>query len=233
MSKRIAVIVGVGPGLGTALTREFVDNGLTVVAAARHAASLEALASFPSQSVFPRDCDATSSADVSELFAFTAELGSIELAVFNAGAFTRTNVVDTDPEEFERCWRVGCLAGLHVGQEAAKRMTEEGRGTIIFTGATASLRGGPGFVNLASPKFALRALAQSMARELAPGGIHVAHVIIDGQIRAPRYEAQSDERGPDSLLEPQAIAQQYLVLHQQHRSAWTHELDLRPWVERF
>jgi NAD(P)-dependent dehydrogenase (short-subunit alcohol dehydrogenase family) len=112
-------------------------------------------------------------------------------------------------------------------------MVSRGRGTILFTGATASRRGGAGFVNLAAPKFGLRAVAESMARELAPRGIHVAHVIIDGQIRTPRYEHLARERGPDSLLEPDAIASTYLELHRQPRTAWTLELDLRPWVERF
>ena len=112
-------------------------------------------------------------------------------------------------------------------------MIKRGAGTILFTGATASLRGGAGFVNLASPKFALRAVAQSMARELGPQGIHVAHVIIDGQIHAARYAHLLSERGADSLLEPDAIAQTYVALHRQHRSAWTQELDLRPWTEKF
>ena len=112
-------------------------------------------------------------------------------------------------------------------------MIEHGAGTILFTGATASLRGGAGFVNLASPKFGLRAVAQSMARELGPKGIHVAHVVIDGQIRSERYAHLLGERGPDSLLEPDAIAASYLALHRQQRSAWTHEIDLRPWSEKF
>jgi NAD(P)-dependent dehydrogenase (short-subunit alcohol dehydrogenase family) len=133
----------------------------------------------------------------------------------------------------ERCWRVGCLGGFHVGQEAARRMFNREHGTIIFTGATASLRGSTGFASLAVPKFGLRALAQSMARELASKGVHVAHVIIDGQIESGRSSHLVDERGPDSLLSPDAIAESYYQLHLQHRSAWTLELDLRPWVERF
>jgi NAD(P)-dependent dehydrogenase (short-subunit alcohol dehydrogenase family) len=154
-------------------------------------------------------------------------------AIFNAGAFVRTSILETAIEEFERCWRVGCFAGFLVGRAAARRMAKQGSGTILLTGATASLRGGSGFVNLASSKFGLRAVAQSMARELSPKGIHVAHVIIDGQIRSERYEHLARERGPDSLLEPDAIAHSYLMLHRQPRSAWTHELDLRPWSEKW
>ena len=181
----------------------------------------------------PVDCDATEPADVERVFEAAAALGPPEVAVFNAGAFVRGSILETDPAEFERCWRVGCFAGFLVGQAAARRMAERGSGTILFTGATASLRGGSGFVNLAAPKFGLRAVAQSMARELGPKNIHVAHVIIDGQIRSERYAHLEGERGPDSLLDPEAIASQYLALHRQHRSAWTHEIDLRPWGEKF
>jgi NAD(P)-dependent dehydrogenase (short-subunit alcohol dehydrogenase family) len=180
-----------------------------------------------------RSCDATESVDVERVFDEAAALGPVEVAVFNAGTFVRSSILDTDPAEFERCWRVGCFAGFLVGQAAARRMAERGSGTILFTGATASLRGGANFVNLASPKFGLRAVAQSMARELGPKGIHVAHVIIDGQIESRRYAHLRGGRGPDSLLEPDAIAAQYVALHRQHRSAWTQELDLRPWSEKF
>ena len=167
------------------------------------------------------------------LFADSAAHGALDVAVFNAGTFERGNVADTDPADFERCWRVGCFGGFLVGRAAARQMLERGAGTILFTGATASLRGGAGFVNLAAPKFGLRAVAQSLARELGPQGIHVAHAIIDGQIRSPRYENLVAERGPDSLLEPTAIAAAYLAVHRQPPSAWTLELDLRPWVEKF
>jgi NAD(P)-dependent dehydrogenase (short-subunit alcohol dehydrogenase family) len=183
--------------------------------------------------VVPIRTDATDSTDVQALFAAACAHGDLALTVFNAGTFEPASVVDASPENFERCWRIGCFGGFLVGREAAKLMLERGRGTILFTGATASLRGGAGFVNLASPKFGLRAVAQSMARELGPRGIHVAHVVIDGQIRTPRYEHLAATRGPDALLDPAAIADAYLALHRQARSAWTLELDLRPWVERF
>ena len=161
------------------------------------------------------------------------DFGEADLVVFNAGAFHRGNVVDIDPADFERCWRVGCLGGLLVGQAAARRMVGRGRGTILFTGATAALRGGAGFANLAVPKFGLRALAQSMARELGPHGVHVGFVIVDGQISSERYRPMGEARGEDSLLAPDAIAELYLTLHRQPRSAWTQELDVRPWSERF
>jgi NAD(P)-dependent dehydrogenase (short-subunit alcohol dehydrogenase family) len=232
MAGEVAIVVGVGPGLGSSLVRCFAGDGMTVVAAARHASERAQFKAMTN--IRPVDCDATSPGEVARLFDQTeSTLAPPALVVFNVGAYQRGTVSETDPAEFERCWRVGCFSGFLVGREAARRMIGAGQGTIIFTGATASLRGGAGFVNLASPKFALRAVAQSMARELGPKGIHVAHVIIDGQIRSPRYDALLAERGPDSLLEPDEIARSYLMLHRQQRSAWTFELDLRPWVERF
>lgn len=234
MEAKTAVVVGVGPGLGAALVRAFAKEGYTVVAAARSASTLAELKrANQAARVVAIDSDATEQADVERVFDEAATLGPTEVAVFNAGAFVRGSVLETDPAEFERCWRVGCFAGFLVGQAAARRMVERGSGTILFTGATASLRGGAGFVSVASPKFGLRAVAQSMARELGPKNIHVAHVIIDGQIRSQRYARLEGERGPDSLLDPDAIAAQYVVLHRQHRSAWTQELDLRPWSEKF
>lgn len=234
MSEATAVVVGVGPGLGSALVDAFSDEGYAVFAAARSATKLAGLGTASERGeVIPFDCDASEPEQVRALFRAIESHGPLRLAVFNAGAFARGDVVGTDPAEFERCWRVGCYAGFLVGQAAARAMLEHGEGTIIFTGATASLRGGAGFVNLASPKFALRAVAQSMARELGPKGIHVAHAIIDGQIHSERYAHLLDQRGPDSLLEPAAIADAYVKLHRQPRNAWTQELDLRPYVEKF
>jgi NAD(P)-dependent dehydrogenase (short-subunit alcohol dehydrogenase family) len=234
MAEKTAVVVGVGSGLGAALVRAFARDGYTVVAAARSATALPAVNDGKlGDGVVAIDCDATEQADIERVFEAAEAFGPPEVAIFNAGAFVRGSVLETEPAEFERCWRVGCFAGFLVGRAAARRMVEHGRGTILFTGATASLRGGAGFVNLASPKFGLRAVAQSMARELGPKNIHVAHVIIDGQIHSERYAHLESERGPDSLLDPDAIAAQYLALHRQHRSAWTQELDLRPWSEKF
>jgi NAD(P)-dependent dehydrogenase (short-subunit alcohol dehydrogenase family) len=234
MSRQVAVVVGVGPGLGWALVKRFAREGFATVACARDVKKLEALAK--AEGIAPRfeACDATKAQDVARVFStIERELGTPDVVVFNAGAYERGGILELTPESFERCWRVGCLGGFHVGQAAARLMVAKGSGTILFTGATASLRGGAGFANLASPKFALRALAQSMARELQPKGVHVAHVIIDGQIASEARRGLAAERGPDSLLSPDAIAEAYFQLHAQPRSAWTHELDLRPWVEKF
>ncbi len=233
MTNQTAVVVGVGPGLGLALVKAFATEGYTVFAAARKASALQELSASSGGRVIPADVDATNAAQIDDLFARAENKAPVAVSIFNAGTFVRSNVIDTEPEAFERCWRVGCFGGFLVGRAAARLMIKRGAGTILFTGATASLRGGAGFVNLASPKFALRAVAQSMARELGPQGIHVAHVIIDGQILAARHAGLLSERGADSLLEPDAIAQTYVALHRQHRSAWTQELDLRPWTEKF
>jgi NAD(P)-dependent dehydrogenase (short-subunit alcohol dehydrogenase family) len=230
----VAIVVGAGPGLGAALCRRFAAGGLTVAAARRRAEDAQDLATEIGGTAYA--CDAAQSAQVAALFdAVQDDLGTPELVVFNAGSFQPAGIREIDPEAFQRHWETGCLAGLHVGQAAARVMVPEGRGTIIFTGATASLRGGARFANLAVPKFGLRALAQSMARELQPDGIHVAHTIIDGQIAMPDKGARYDPatRGEEALLDTAAIAESYWQLHQQPRNAWTHELDLRPWVEKF
>lgn len=230
-----AVVVGVGPGLGTALTQAFAAEGYTVIPIARDATRLQDLKLGPhGANIHPLGCDAADPAGLDAAFDhILATYGPLRVAIYNAGTFLPGKVADTAPEDFERCWRIGCFGGFLMGRRAAQAMLPHGRGTILFTGATASLRGGAGFVNLAAPKFGLRAVAQSLARELAPNGIHVAHVLIDGQIRSPRHEALLAERGPDSLLEPEEIARAYVMLHRQHPSTWTQELDLRPWVERF
>ena len=229
-----AVVVGAGPGLGWSLAKRFARGGLRVVACSRDPSGLEARAAADKVQVAFESCDATKPADVERVFAKVArEHGAPALVAFNAGAYERGGILDVDPADFERCRRVGCFAGLLVGQAAARLMVPAGAGTILFTGATASLRGGAGFVNLASPKFGLRAVAQSMARELGPRGIHVAHVIIDGQIESQARAGLAAQRGPDSLLPPDAIAESYWNLHCQPRGAWTQELDLRPWVEKF
>jgi len=235
MTQETAAVVGVGPGLGAALVRTFSQAGYTVLAAARSASGANEIAAQGGGGrVIPIECDATVPQQVEELFnTIERQHPPLRVAIFNAGVFKKLDVVDTPAEEFERSWRIGCFGGFLVGRAAARLMLKQGAGTILFTGATASLRGGAGFVNLASAKFGLRAVAQSLARELDPKGIHVAHVIIDGQIHSERYAQLAADRGPDSLLEPNAIADAYLQLHRQRRSAWTHELDLRPWVEKF
>lgn len=232
MPKDVALIVGVGPGLGAALARRFAAGGLAVAAAAREGRKLEGLAREIGGRAY--GCDAADEASVERLFEeVTRDLGAPSLAIYNAGAYAPGGILEIQPADFERCWRVGCLGGFFVGQRAARAMVAAGRGTILFTGATASVRGGARFANLAVGKFGLRALAQSMARELGPKGVHVAHVIIDGQIRSERYRNLEKERPEDGLLDPAAIAEAYWQLHTQPRSAWTLELDLRPWVEKF
>jgi len=236
-----AVIVGAGTGLGAALARRFAHAEMNVAMAARNIAKIEALADTLTGIVHRTiavACDATREADVERLFSrVSAELGAPRLVVYNAGAFVPKGILDTTVEDFEQCLRVSCLGGFLVGREAARAMLAQPesrhRGTLIFTGATASLRGGARFHNLAVGKFGLRALAQSMAREFQPQGIHVAHVIIDGQIESERPGRSVAERGVDAVLSPAAIAETYYQLHLQPPSAWTLELDLRPYLEKF
>lgn len=234
-TRETAIVFGVGPGLGWALAKRFRSEAMQVGAVARDEAKLNALIKAEgAHDVRPYAADVSNNEDVLRVFdRVDHDFGEPDLVVFNAGAYQRGNVLDIDPADFERCWRVGCLGGLLVGQAAARRMVKRGHGTIIFTGATAALRGGAGFANLAVPKFGLRALAQSMARELGPRGVHVGFVVIDGQIESERYRHLVDERGQDSLLAPDAIAELYLQLHRQPRSAWSQEIDVRPWSEKF
>jgi NAD(P)-dependent dehydrogenase (short-subunit alcohol dehydrogenase family) len=232
--KPVAAVAGVGPGLGLALVDKFTREGMAVAALARDAAGVEALLSQRGVSgARAYGCDVAEAASVAATFAaIEAEMGTPSLVVFNAGAFKAGGILELSAAELERTWRIGCLGGFLVAQEAVKRMIEVGRGTIIFTGATASIRGSARFAALAVPKFGLRALAQSLARELGPKGIHVAHVVVDGGIGQPGFLSTASDQ-PDATLAPEAIAASYWQLHRQHRSAWTQELDLRPWVERF
>ena len=235
----VAVVIGAGPGLGSALVRRFAQAGMKVAAARRDTGQLGPLIKELGAGVRAYSCDATDEGSVTALFATVAkELGTPRLVAYNAGGFIRKSVLDTTREEFERCWRNGALGGFLVGREAARAMLAaktSGRhnGTIIFTGATAALRGGANFLNLAMAKFGLRALSQSLARELQPQGLHIAHAIIDGQIESERPGRSVAERGVDAVLSPDAIAEAYYQLHVQSPSAWTLELDLRPYVEKF
>jgi len=169
-----------------------------------------------------------------------AELGPVEICLFNAGANVKVPLIDTDARLFFKAWELACYAGFLTGREAARYMVPRGRGTILFTGATASLRGGAGFAAFAAAKFGLRALAQSIARELALKNIHVAHLIIDGAIdsaaihrRLSAADGTMPERPPDSLIRTSSVAEAYWALHNQSRDGWTHELDIRPYVERW
>lgn len=237
----VCLIVGAGAGLGAGLASVFAQAGYTVVMARRDAQaaqqSIQSM-SVPADRVLVREVDATEPSQVRGLFDHVEiEIGAIDVVVFNVGNHLRAGVLETEPDVFERLWRVGTYAGFLVGREAARVMLPRGQGTVIFTGATASLRGGNQFGAFAAAKCGLRAFAQSMAREFGPQGLHVAHAIIDGGIDSPRMHAEQPGRvaqaGEDGLLRPQSIAQAYLALHQQPRDAWTFELDLRPWSERW
>ncbi len=234
---KVAVVVGVGPGLGCALAERFAHAEMSVALVARDISRIEGLASDCagiSHGSRAYACDATSEAAVEELFSrIRGDLGEPDLVVYNAGRYQPASLLETTLEMFENGWRSNCLGGFLVGRAAARGMVARGSGTILFTGATASLRGSAGFHNLAVGKAGLRVLAQSMARELHPKGVHVAHVVIDGRIRPPRTGQLGNPAGPDDMLEPAAIADAYYQLFNQPRSAWTQELDLRPWVERF
>jgi NAD(P)-dependent dehydrogenase (short-subunit alcohol dehydrogenase family) len=234
-----ALIVGAGPGLGAALARRFAHAGMNVAIAARNISPLQTLARDIGGGVRGFECDATDEGAVTQLFdRVTNECGAPNVIVFNAGAFVHKGLLETGADEFERCWKISCFGGFLVGREAVRRMLagksdRAHRGTVLFTGATASRRGGAAFHNLAVGKFGLRALAQSMAREFQPQGIHVAHVVIDGQIASDRPGRRTAERGADAVLDPDAIAETYYQLHRQPSSAWTLELDLRPRLEKF
>ena len=232
MADKVAVVVGAGPGLGAALARRFADGGYRVAVARRQTDDITGLAEEIGGKAYA--CDAADHTSVTALFdGVAADLGTPTLVSYNAGAYSPGSVLEITAEEFERCWRIGCLGGFNVGQAAARGMVDAGGGTLLFTGATAALRGGKGFANLAVGKFGLRALAQSMARELGPQGVHVAHLIIDGQIASDRAGYSEAKRGEDNVLKPEAIAEAAWFLHSQQRSAWTQELDLRPYVEKW
>jgi NAD(P)-dependent dehydrogenase (short-subunit alcohol dehydrogenase family) len=237
-----AVVVGVGAeaGLGGALCKRFAREGLHVFLAGRTAARLEALAGTIASAggrATAVPTDTTREADVVRLFDEAAAAGPLAIAVYNAGNNQIGNLLDMEAAFFEQAWRVACFGGFLVGREAARRMVPNGRGTIVFTGATASLRARPPFLAFASAKAGLRAIAQAMAREFGPAGLHVAHVVIDGGIDGERLRTALPDfvaaRGEDGTLGPDAIADTYWHLHTQHRSAWTHELDLRPFREPF
>ncbi|MDO9711627.1 SDR family NAD(P)-dependent oxidoreductase [Paracraurococcus lichenis] len=246
MTTPTAIVVGVGAerGLGAALCRRFAQGGYHVLAAGRTGARLEQVvaaiqAAGGSAEAVPTD--ATREAEVLRLFDRGMAPGEgrapADLVVSNAGNNQRLDFRTLSVETFEEFWRVGCLSGFLVGREAARRLVPLGRGTVIFTGASASLRGKPGFAQFAAAKAGLRAMAQSMAREYGPLGLHVAHVVIDGgidgeRLRSRRPEAVA-ERGEDGLLGIEAIAETYWHIHRQPRSAWTQELDLRPFKESF
>ena len=230
MANEIALIVGAGNGLSASLARACAKQGMQVALAARNAEKLAPLVAETGARAYA--CDAAQPAAVQGLFhAVDSGLGAPTLVVYNASARVRGPFLEIDPAGVANALQVCAFGGFLVAQEAAKRMLPVGRGSILFTGASASVKGYPQSASFAMGKFALRGLAQSMARELAPKGIHVAHFVIDGGIGRPGDTRAG--RGPDGFLDPDAIAQTYLQIHDQPRSAWTWEVELRPWVEAF
>lgn len=239
MADKVALVVGAGDATGGAVARRFAREGFAVCVTRRNADKLEPLVRCIEAEggvahafgVDARKEDAT----VELIDRIERDVGLIEVAVHNVGGNVRFNIRETTSRVYFKVWEMGCFSGFLLGREAARVMVPRGRGTILFTGATASLRGRAGYAAFAGAKHALRALAQSMARELGPLGVHVAHVVIDGAIDTafvrdmfPERYALKDRGG---LLDPEHIAENYWLLHCQPRDAWTHELDLRPWIE--
>jgi short-subunit dehydrogenase len=225
-----ALIVGAGAGLSAALARALAKAGIRVALAARTTNDLDALTRETGARAFA--CDATKGAEVEKLFAdLEASGGAPEIVIYNASFRVRGPLVDLDPAEVEKSLAVSAFGGFLVAQQATRRMLAKKHGAILFTGASASIKGYAQSASFAMGKFALRGLAQSMARELSPQGIHVAHVVIDGGIKSARRD--EPDGAPASLLDPDAIAATYLHVIHQPRSAWTSEIELRPWVEKF
>jgi NAD(P)-dependent dehydrogenase (short-subunit alcohol dehydrogenase family) len=225
-----ALIVGAGEGLSASLARLFAREGMRVALAARQTQKLAALCSEVGARAFA--CDAAEPAQVTRLFEeVESQIGAPDAVIYNASARSRGPFVDLVPADVERALAVSAFGGFLVAQQAVRRMLPKGHGAVLFTGASASVKGYAQSAPFAMGKFALRGLAQSMARELSPRGIHVAHFVIDGAIRNPGRTEPPD--APDSMLHPDAIAATYLHVLRQPRSAWTWEVELRPWVERF
>jgi NAD(P)-dependent dehydrogenase (short-subunit alcohol dehydrogenase family) len=223
MAQETALIIGAGSGLSASLARLFHKEGMQIALAARNAGKLIDLAAETAATVF--SCDASEISVVNTLFdAVSRDLAPPDVVVYNPSARVRGPVTEIDPEAVRQALMITCYGGFLVGQAAARQMLQRGSGSILFTGATASVKGFPHSASFAMGKFGLRGLAQSMARELAPNNIHVAHFVIDGGIGVS---------GADDRLHPDAIAGAYLFAHRQQRSAWTWEIELRPWVEKF
>jgi NAD(P)-dependent dehydrogenase (short-subunit alcohol dehydrogenase family) len=228
----IALIVGAGPGLSASLARLFKKEGMKVGLAARDTRKLDGLVNEIDGRAYR--CDASSPKDVESLFeSLSNDIGEPNLVVYNASGRVRGPITELDPEEVRKTIMVTCYGGFLIGQAAAKRMIKAGNGTILFTGASASVKGYANSAAFAMGKLGLTGLVQSMARELHPQNIHVAQVVIDGSICDPTRPERLTSRGPDGCLDPDAIAQTYLQLHRQHRSSWASHIELRPWSEKF
>ncbi len=237
MNGQVAAILGVGPGLGAAVARRFAREDFAVALMARKEESIAGVREEiegEGGTAVPVTADATDPPSVEAAFGRVRDaLGDPEVFVYNAGAFQMGGILEIEPDLFDECFRANCAGAFYAARQVLPAMVEAGRGTILLTGATGSLRGSARFAALAVGKFGLRALAQSMAREFGPQGIHVAHVVIDGQINTPRVRERYSDREEHTMLSPEAIAETYWRLHVQDPTAWTLELDLRPSVERF
>tara|TARA_X000000368_G_scaffold124204_1_gene97433 strand:+ start:307 stop:1035 length:729 start_codon:yes stop_codon:yes gene_type:complete len=242
MTKKVALVIGAGTSLGSAVAKCFAKDGLTAVVARRTGEELATLKKEIENFggiCHPFSLDARKEEDVTNLInKIENEIGEIEVAVYNIGANIRFGIKETTSQKYYKVWEMAAFGAFLMGREVAKKMIPRKKGTIIFTGATASVRGGDGFAAFAGAKHAKRALAQSMARELGPKGIHVAHVIIDGAIDTPWIQKLfpdyvKEKKKIDGLMNPDDIAKNYIMLHKQPRNAWTQELDLRPWVEKW
>jgi NAD(P)-dependent dehydrogenase (short-subunit alcohol dehydrogenase family) len=241
----VAILVGAGDAIGAAVARRFAKGGYAVCICRREAAKSQGLVDelrADGHEIHAFSVDARQEAEVQELFSrIEKEIGPIEVCLFNAGSNVNKPLLDTTEKLFFKAWELACYAGFLVGREAARVMVPRGRGTILFTGATASLRGGKGFAAFAAAKFGLRAVAQAMARELGPKNIHVVHLIIDAAVDSDAIRArlkaasgvEAKDIAPDSLTRTSSIAEAYWFAHQQAKDGWTHELDLRPAVEKW
>ncbi|MBO6826193.1 MAG: SDR family oxidoreductase [Sneathiella sp.] len=239
--KKVALIIGAGDATGGAIAKRFAKEGFVAACVRRNADKLAPLIDEIENtggSALPFGCDARNEEEVQALVEkLESDVGPIEVMVFNIGANVPSSIFDETARKFFKIWEMGCFSGFLTGREVALRMKERGRGTILYTGATASTRGGKGFAAFSGSKHALKALAQSMARELGPLGIHVGHVIVDGAIDTDFIRTNFPERytlkDQDGILNPDHIAENYWMLHKQPRDAWTFELDLRPWIEKW
>ena len=237
----VAVVIGAGDATGGAIARRFARGGYTVCAVRRSLDKLQPLLErirAEGGQAHGFGTDARQEEEVVALFEqIERDIGPVEAFVFNIGANVPTSILEETARKYYKVWEMACFAGFLTAREAALRMVTRGKGTMLFSGATASLRGGANFAAFAGAKHALRALAQSMARELGPQGLHVAHVVIDGGIDTAFIRENFPERyalkEKDGILNPEHIADNYWMLHAQPRDAWTHELDLRPWSEKF
>ena len=239
--QKVALVIGAGDATGGAIARRFAREGFAACAVRRSVDKLQPLLEQIRAAGGVAHGFGTDARKEEEVQALVSEIeagiGPIEVMAFNIGANVPSSVLDETARKYFKVWEMACFAGFLSAREVARRMVARGRGTILFTGATASMRGGANFAAFAGAKHALRALAQSMARELGPRGVHVAHVVIDGAIDTAFIRDNFPERyalkSQDGILNPEHIADQYWMLHNQPRDAWTHELDLRPWMEKF